>query len=74
MKYLLPTISLVLAVTCAHAVQASTVPTHPTLRAAHEAGTLPKLLPMRRFVANTDFAGGHVLSPDGEHQIGRAHV
>ena len=50
-------------------VHASTVPTHPTLRAAHEAGTLPKLLPVRRFVANTDFAGGHVLSPDGEHLL-----
>ena len=40
-------------------------PTHPSLKSAHEAGTLPPLLPMRRFVANANRMGAFVLSPDG---------
>jgi dipeptidyl aminopeptidase/acylaminoacyl peptidase len=69
MRFLFAPLLLALLVHGTTRVHASTVPTHPTLRAAHEAGTLPKLLPVRRFVANTDFAGGHVLSPDGEHLL-----
>ena len=40
-------------------------PRHPALAQAEAAGTLPPLVPMRRFVANIDFAGGYTLSPDG---------
>ena len=51
-----------------------TAPTHPTLRAAHDAGTLPKLLPVRRFVANTDFAGGHNFYSSGNIVCGNPRV
>lgn len=40
-------------------------PHHPALAQAQAAGQLPPLLPVRRFVANIDFAGGYFLSPDG---------
>lgn len=36
-------------------------PTHPALRDAD----LPELIPLRKFVANVDFTGGHQVSPDG---------
>ena len=44
----------------------TTAPTHPELAAAQQSAQLPPLLPIRRFVANVDFAGGYVLSPDGQ--------
>lgn len=69
MRFLIATAALTLSLCVAAPAHASTAPTHPTLRAAHEAGTLAPLLPVRRFVANTDFAGGHVLSPDGGHLL-----
>ncbi|RYF15174.1 MAG: S9 family peptidase [Comamonadaceae bacterium] len=40
-------------------------PRHPALVQAEAASTLPPLVPLRRFVANIDFAGGYTLSPDG---------
>lgn len=43
----------------------ATAPRHAALTQAESAGTLPPLVPMRRFVANIDFAGGYTLSPDG---------
>lgn len=43
----------------------ATPPRHPTLAAAEARGTLAPLVPVRRFVANIDFAGGYALSPDG---------
>lgn len=42
----------------------ATAPTHPALVAAQQAGPLPPLVPIRRFVANVDVVDGHVLSPD----------
>lgn len=45
----------------------ATAPRHAALTQAESAGTLPPLVPMRRFVANIDFAGGYTLSPDGTH-------
>ena len=44
----------------------ATAPRHPTLAAAQAQGTLAPLVPVRRFVANVDYAGGFQLSPDGE--------
>lgn len=44
----------------------TTAPTHPALRAAQGNAELPPLVPVRRFVANIDFAAGFVLSPDGQ--------
>jgi hypothetical protein len=44
-------------------------PRHPALLQAEAAGTLPPLVPLRRFVANIDFAGGFSLSPDGSQLI-----
>lgn len=46
-----------------------TVPTHPSLVQAQASGTLPPLVPVRRFVANIDFAGGYQLSPDGRQLL-----
>jgi dipeptidyl aminopeptidase/acylaminoacyl peptidase len=43
----------------------ATAPRHAALVQARNAGTLPPLLPMRRFVANVDYAGGYSISPDG---------
>lgn len=43
----------------------ATAPRHAALAQAEAAGTLPPLVPMRRFVANIDFAAGYLLSPDG---------
>jgi dipeptidyl aminopeptidase/acylaminoacyl peptidase len=43
----------------------ATPPRHPTLAQAEARGELAPLLPVRRFVANIDFAGGFTLSPDG---------
>ncbi|MEP6790162.1 MAG: prolyl oligopeptidase family serine peptidase [Ramlibacter sp.] len=43
----------------------ATAPQHAALTQAQSAGTLPPLVPMRRFVANIDFAAGYTLSPDG---------
>jgi len=47
----------------------STAPRHPAIARAEASSTLPPLLPMRRFVANVDFAGGYWLSPDGEKLV-----
>ena len=47
----------------------STAPRHPALAKSEAAGTLPPLVPMRRFVANVDFAGGFWLSPDGRNLV-----
>ena len=47
----------------------STAPTHPALVSAQHAGKLPPLLPVRRFVADIDFAGGYLLSPDGNRLL-----
>lgn len=44
-------------------------PRHPALVRAEAAGSLPPLVPMRRFVANIDFAGGYTLSPDGRQLL-----
>jgi dipeptidyl aminopeptidase/acylaminoacyl peptidase len=56
---------LALAALCVLAGCAST-PKHPALAAAQAEGTLAPLVPVHRFVANVDFAGGFFLSPDGE--------
>lgn len=42
-------------------VACSVAPTHPALQPAH----LPRLLPVRDFVANTDYNGLYRISPDG---------
>jgi dipeptidyl aminopeptidase/acylaminoacyl peptidase len=42
-----------------------TAPRHPALAQAAAQGTLPPVLPVRRFVANVDFEAGFALSPDG---------
>lgn len=55
--------ALVLLAGCANA------PTHPALARAEQAGQLPPLVPVRRFVANIDFAAGYVLSPDGRQLL-----
>ncbi len=47
----------------------STSPTHPALASAQQAGKLPPLVPVRRFVANIDFAAGYALSPDGSRLV-----
>src|SRR6185295_13625139 len=47
----------------------ATAPRHPALAQAQAAGKLPPLVPLRRFVANVDFAAGFVLSPDGEKLV-----
>lgn len=47
----------------------ATAPRHPALAGAEAAGTLPPLVPTRRFVANIDYAGGYALSPDGRRLI-----
>lgn len=47
----------------------TTAPTHPGLRAAQGNAELPPLVPVRRFVANIDFAAGFVLSPDGQRLL-----
>ena len=43
----------------------ATAPTHPALKNA----PLPKLLPVRRYVANTAYSGSYQLSPDGQRLI-----
>ncbi len=62
-------LGLLAILTLAAQVGCGTAPRHPTLAAAAAAGTLPPLLPMRRFVANVDFAGGYFLSPDGQRLV-----
>lgn len=52
----------------------STAPTHPALLAAQDKAALPPLVPVRRFVANIDFAAGFVLSPDGQRLLWRQTV
>lgn len=52
----------------------TTAPKHSTLAAAQSSGDLAPLLPVRRFIANADFAGGFVLSPNGERLIWRQAV
>ena len=47
----------------------ATAPTHQVLSAAQSSGQLAPLLPVRRFVADIDFAGGFVLSPDGQRLV-----
>lgn len=46
-----------------------TAPQHAALTQAQAAGTLPPLVPLRRFVANIDFAAGFALSPDGSQLL-----
>ena len=41
-------------------------PTHPALADADKSGTLPALVPVRRFVANIDAEGGYLLAPNGQ--------
>lgn len=43
----------------------ATAPTAPALQMADQKRQLAPLVPVRRFVANIDFAGGYQLSPDG---------
>ncbi|MDP3605589.1 MAG: hypothetical protein Q8R59_07590, partial [Polaromonas sp.] len=52
----------------------TTAPTHPALAAAQAKAELPPLVPVRRFVANIDFAAGFVLSPDGQRLMWRQTV
>src|SRR5688500_135912 len=52
----------------------TTAPTHPGLAAAQGKAELPPLVPVRRFVANIDFAAGFVLSPDGQRLMWRQTV
>ncbi|HYD96650.1 MAG TPA: prolyl oligopeptidase family serine peptidase [Noviherbaspirillum sp.] len=40
-------------------------PTHPSLRDAD----LPELIPLRKFVADTERSGGHQVSPDGSRVL-----
>lgn len=47
----------------------STAPTAPVLAQAQAGGQLPPLVPLRRFVANIDFAGGFIISPDGQRLL-----
>lgn len=47
----------------------TTAPTHSVLATAQQDGQLAPLVPVRRFVANIDFAGGFVLSPDGQRLL-----
>ncbi len=44
----------------------TTAPTHKALATAEQAGQLPALVPVRRFVANIDAAGGYQLAPNGQ--------
>lgn len=53
------------AATLALLAGCATAPSHPALQQAEAAGTLPPLVPVRRFVADVDYAGGFNLSPDG---------
>lgn len=58
---------LLLLLAAVLALQAcTTTARHPAVAAAQASGQLPPLLPVRRFVANIDFAGGYQLSPDGQ--------
>ncbi|WP_234192402.1 S9 family peptidase [Pseudacidovorax sp. NFM-22] len=52
----------------------ATAPSHPALQAAASEGRLPPLVPMRRFVADLDFADGHIVSPDGRRLLWRQVV
>jgi len=52
----------------------TTAPTHPTLATAQGKAELPPQVPVRRFVANIDFAAGFVLSPDGQRLMWRQTV
>lgn len=52
----------------------ATAPSHPAVQAAAREGRLPPLVPMRRFVADLDFADGHVVSPDGRRLLWRQVV
>lgn len=47
-------------------VGCATRATSPAIAAAETDGALAPLVPLRRFVANIDFSGGYVLSPDGQ--------
>lgn len=60
---------LALLVAAAALAGCATAPRHPALAQAEAAGTLPPLVPLRRFVANVDFAGGFALSPDGRQLL-----
>ena len=47
----------------------TTAPRQAQLAAAQDAKQLPELIPMRRFVANTDYMAGYVVSPDGKQLL-----
>ncbi|MGB4117398.1 MAG: prolyl oligopeptidase family serine peptidase [Polaromonas sp.] len=44
----------------------TSAPKHQALTSAAQNGTLPELIPVRRFVANIDAAGGYQLAPNGQ--------
>lgn len=47
----------------------TTAPRHAQLAASLEAKQLPELIPMRSFVANTDYMAGYAISPDGKQLL-----
>jgi len=55
----------ILAITSGCAV----APSHPAIARAAEEGALPPLIPVRRFVANVEYAGGYALAPDGRQLL-----
>ncbi len=63
-------VTAALAIVCTLALSAcTTAPRQAQLAAAQEAKQLPELIPMRRFVANTDYMAGYVISPDGKQLL-----
>ncbi|WP_292936558.1 alpha/beta fold hydrolase [Noviherbaspirillum sp.] len=59
----IPTLLVALATVLLSAC--ATAPNHPSLQSA----TLPELVPVRRFVADIDYRGNFLLSPDGQRLI-----
>lgn len=58
--------ALAAALTLLATAGCTTAPTHSALVAAQAAGTLPPLVPVRRFVANINAEGAYSISPDGQ--------
>jgi dipeptidyl aminopeptidase/acylaminoacyl peptidase len=66
LKLKLPTILLAICLAAMFELAGCAIaPSHPALKNA----TLPKLLPVRRYVANTAYAAAYQLSPDGQRLI-----